>query len=109
MQAVEFLDSLIVHKNMRDDVWIELKWNPEIEQMWRKFVLSQGDIQTIHTEMEKIKNHLMGGGYDTEMYYQQDIREGKGELWFGWDYVMYVNSVDGVFDQIKHLLELHHA
>lgn len=104
MQAVKFLDSLIVQKNLRDDEWIELKWNPVTEQMWRNFVLTQRDIQTIHTEMEKKKHCLIGQGYHTEMYYQQDIKEGKGELWCGWDYHRYVNSIDRVFDRIKQLL-----
>ena len=104
MQAVKFLDSLIVEKNSRDSVWIELTWNPVIEQMWRNFALTAGDIRIIHTEMEKIKQRLIGQGYHIEMSYQQDLREGKGELWCGWDCHMYARSVDVVFNKIQQLL-----
>lgn len=104
MQEIKFLDSLIVQKNMRDDEWIELKWNPVIEQMWRNFALTAGDIRIIHTEMEKIKQRLIGQGYHIKMSYQQDLREGKGELWCGWDSHMYARSVDDVFNKIQQLL-----
>jgi len=104
MQAVKFLDSLVVEKNSRDSVWFELTWNPVVEQMWRNFALTEGDTRTIHIEMEKVKQDLIGRGYHTEMYYEQDLRAGKGELWWGWDYTRYVMSVDHVFDKIKQLL-----
>ena len=105
-QASHFLTSLIKHKNFRDEEWVRFAWNPALAKEWIGFKLSKEDLRTLRADTEEKKQHLLGQGYDAEMYYQQELKEGRGELWCGWDYRSYVNSVEETCDFIKQLLNI---
>ena len=100
MQAVKFLDSLIVMKSFRDDTWVELEWNPVIEQMWQRFKLSQTECDRIKDYMEKQREGRIAWGFQQDRMYALD------NYWdlYGWDVYNYARSVDNVFDRIKQLL-----
>lgn len=100
MQAVKFLENLIVHKNHRDDIWVELKWNPVIDQMWQGFKLSQTERKKVVDYMEKQREGRKLWGYEQDRMYALD------NYWdlYGWDVCRYAGSVDNVFDRIKQLL-----
>ena len=100
MQAVKFLDNLIVHKNHRDDEWLELKWNPVIEQMWQGFKLSQTERKKVANYMEKQREGRIAWGYEQDRMYALD------NYWdlYGWNAHDYARSVEHTFDKIKQLL-----
>ena len=100
MQAAKFLDSLIVMRSFRDDIWVELKWNPVIEQMWQGFKLSKNECNKITNYMEKQRKGMIEWGFQQDRMYALD------KYWdlYGWDALSYAKSVDEVFDRIKQLL-----
>ena len=100
MQAIKFLDSLIIEENFRDDLWIELKWNPVIEQMWQGFRLSQSERKEVADYMEKQREGRIAYGYEIDRMFAYD---NYWEL-CGWDVHRYARSVDEVFDEISRLI-----
>lgn len=100
MQAIKFLDSLIVQRNLRDEEWIELKWIPVIEQMWQGFKLIRTERKKVADYMEKQREGRIAWGFQQDRMYELD---NHWEL-CGWDVYSYARSVDEVFDEIKQLL-----
>lgn len=98
MQAVKFLDSLIVEKSFRDEEWVELTWNPVIEQMWKGFKLSPTERKRIADYMDKQREGRIAWGYEQDRLYAL-----TWEL-CGWDCHRYASSVNDVFDTIQQLL-----
>jgi len=103
-QGSQFLTSLIKHKHYRDEEWVEFYWSPGLAKEWIGLKLSKEDLRTLRADMEKKKQHLLSEGYGTEIYYQRELKEGKGELWCGWDYRRYVGSVEVTYNFIEQLL-----
>lgn len=99
MQAVRFLDNLIVMKSYRDDVWVEFKWNPVVEQMWQGFQLSQTERKRIADYMEKQKEGRIAWGYEQDRLHALNYWD-----LYGWDVHDYIRSVEHTFDKIKQLL-----
>ena len=98
MQAIKFLDSLIVHKHCRDEEWIELKWNPVVEQMWRGFALDKGELEEIKEYMEGQREEFISWGQYIDLQYERE----QGVC--GWDIHRYMDSVDHTFERIDELL-----
>lgn len=97
MQAAKLLESMIVYRNCRDDSWIELKWNPVIEQMWQGFKLSRAERDMIKNYMERQRQGRIAWGYEQDRMYEGD------EL-CGWDVHRYIRSVENTFDEINQLI-----
>ena len=98
MQAIKFLDSLIVQRNLRDEEWIELKWNPVIEQMWQGFQLSKAELEQINDYMEEQKEGFISWGGYTDLQYAREHNV------CGWDIHRYMDSVELTFNKIKQLI-----
>lgn len=98
MQAIKFLDSLIVQRNLRDEEWIELKWNPVIEQMWQGFQLSKDELEEINDYMEQQKEGFISWGGYTDLQYAREHNV------CGWDIHRYIYSVEITFNKIKQLI-----
>jgi hypothetical protein len=99
MQAIKFLDNLIVQRNIRDEEWIELKWNPVVEQMWQGFQLSKSELEEIKDYMERQKEEFISWGGYTDLQYarEHDV--------CGWDIHRYMDSVDNTFKSLVNIIE----
>lgn len=97
MQATKFLNSLIVEKSFRDDVWVELKWNPVVEQMWKGFKLNHHERKLVIQYMEDQRKGRISWALQQEKIYELDL--------CGWDVHRYARSVDSVFDEINKVLK----
>lgn len=100
MQATKFLNSLIIEKNLRDDVWIELRWNSVVEQMWKGFKLTKTEKDEINDYMEKQRKGMIAQGFQQDRMFELDNYWGL----CGWNVCDYTMSVNHTFDRIKQLL-----
>lgn len=100
MQAIKFLNSLIVEKSFRDDVWVELKWNPVVEQMWKGFKLNHHERKLLIQYMEDQRKGRISWAFQEDKIYEQNL---CGEL-CGWDPHRYAISVDRVLDKIINII-----
>lgn len=100
MQAIKFLDSLVIVKGYRDDTWVELKWNPVLANMWEGFKLTQTQLEQIQLHMNAEKKSRLEWGR------QQDYIYSLHNYWgmCGWNVHDYCSSVQDTFSRINTLL-----
>ena len=98
MQAIKFLNTLIEHKNFRDDEWVELKWNAVIADMWRGFRLNKAEIDEVKEYMQRQREAFINEGQHMAYLYECESSID------GWDVHRYIQSVENTFDRIDNLL-----